>query len=146
MTISNSYDTLFHMPERHLWEPEHPYYCEQGNYLADSSIEAHYQFPSWEEFHEFATTSEFEYEDLNLVFRWDWVKPALEDYEEGEELPSDKLMLYVVQQRRAFNLSYEVDVTEKDESAITEWLIERAKKMTSIWQPVLETALSELEE
>lgn len=134
------------MAENHLWEVEHPYHSEEGNYLVApaDTLEAIVKFPSWEEFHVFATNTEFQDPDYNLVYRWDWQTPDPELYED-EELPSDKLLLFVIQQRKAYNLSYEIDVRREDEPDIREWLTGRAKKIAAIWQPVLDRALADLQ-
>ncbi len=133
--------------EQHLWDIEHPCYHERGNYLhsplQQPDLESHVTFSTWDEFYEFATGSDFRNPDLNLVYRWDWRVPDPEDYEEGEALESEKLMLYVMQQRRAFNLSFEIDVTRENEEAVIEWLAERAKTVRSIWAPILDKALEE---
>ena len=51
----------------HLWEVDHSYYCNQGNYFARESVEDRHK--TWATFiAEYADADM----DLNLVFRFDW--------------------------------------------------------------------------
>lgn len=124
-------------PELHLWEYDHPYYCNEGNYLAKplEHPDCWQTYDSWQEFfEEWGGTDP----DLNLVFRWDWHAWHLEypdDYQEGE--PRHVLQLFFMLQRKAFNKSIEVTVTEADEPAVREWLQQRAKTVAAIWAPLI---------
>lgn len=123
------------MTDKHLWQIDHPYYCNEGNYLASGSMlgEVHSRYESWEDFFEDWGQND---PDLNLVFRWDWKRADPADYTEGEEVPrSDSLFVYWVLQRKAFNRSTECVVTEADEPAVRAWLAERAKTIAAIWEP-----------
>ncbi len=64
------------MSAKHLWEVEHEYYCNLGNYYAVID-DCHQEYDSWQEFHDKEGDSDMDY---NLLFRWDWK----EEDEEGE--------------------------------------------------------------
>jgi hypothetical protein len=112
---------------QHLWEIDHPYYCEPGNFFKNGQ---HTNFDSWQQFVDetlFATGDP----DLNLLFRWDWHKPGHHDWDGPEQL-----LLFFVLQRKSFNCSVQIAVTEADEPAVRAWLAERAKTITAIWAPI----------
>lgn len=114
----------------HLWEVDHPYYCNEGNFYERGMHEV---YGSWADFiADWGATDP----DLNLVFRWDWKRADPADYEEGGELPPDTLNVYWVLQRKAILRSTECIVTEADEPAVREWLAKRAETVAAIWQPI----------
>jgi hypothetical protein len=118
-------------PVTHLWEIDHPYYCEPGNFFENGQ---HTAYSSWQEFTEhtvFATGDR----DLNLLFRWDWHKPGYHDWE-GDE----RLLLFFVLQRKSFNCSVEIGVTEADEPAVRAFLEDCAQTMRATWEPILTPA------
>lgn len=122
-----------------LWEHDHPYYANTGNYFEG------YPFPgtrsgTWAEFIEEMGDAD---EDMNLVYRWDWIKadPADYEYEHEEdpnfELPGDRLMVFYMGQRKAYCWSWEIAVTEADEPAVRDWLARKADHMCRLWSPFL---------
>jgi hypothetical protein len=117
----------------HLWEIDHPYYCEQGNYYARPG-EAHEDYGSWAEFFEEEGALDA---DLNLLFRWDWHRPDPADVESGDAEPGDELHLFYVSQRKAVLRSVAVRVTEDDEPAVREWLTGKAAHITRLWAPFM---------
>lgn len=120
---------------KHLWEANHPYYCQEGNYYSN---ECHFQYDSWDEFFGELGNSD---PDYNLVFRWDWEKPNPDDFSEEEIVPEyDTLKIFIVGQRKARLTSAEVKVTEADENSVRLWLGERSKTLTAIWEPILNWA------
>lgn len=62
----------------HLWEIDHPYYCNEGNYFSVGCGE-HYN--RWQDFIDEQGDNDL---DMNLVFRFDWVPPY--DDEDPEKL------------------------------------------------------------
>ena len=50
----------------HLWEVEHDYYCNDGNYFSN---DCGMEFNTWSDFLSEFGDSDF---DMNLLFRWDW--------------------------------------------------------------------------
>jgi hypothetical protein len=115
------------MAEPHLWEPDHPYYCAEGNFY---KRDCHNLCESWQEFRELVSGWDA---DLNLLFRWDWFVPQ-------DVLPGDDarqmLLTFWVGQRKAALYSYECPVTPDDEPEVRRWLEGRAKTMAAIWAPV----------
>lgn len=136
----------------HLWDHDHPYYCSEGNFFKNG---LEHRFKSWAEF---ATPSSqtamedignllYDFDnDLNLLWRWDWKRADPEDYtwerehDPAFEMPSDGLFLYFMLQRKAYNMSAEVAVTEADEPAVREWLEAKAAHMVALWSPFLAVA------
>lgn len=119
----------------HLWEIDHPYYCYDGNYYADyrdnHGLEEH---ASWQDFYDAMGEAD---QDWNFVVRWDWKRPDPDDYELGEEMPSETLHIYYVQQRKGNFWAHVVQVTEADELAVRAWLELQAKQMRNVWEPFL---------
>jgi hypothetical protein len=122
--------------ETHLWDTNHPYYCEHGNYFVGRERwhEVHEEFDSWADFYGAWGNSD---EDMNLVFRWDWNVPDPADYEDEDEMPTQTLNVYWVLQRKAILRSTTCIVTPDDEPAVRAWLTERAKTIRAIWAPIL---------
>lgn len=137
-------------PVKHLWEHEHPYYCEPGSFF---KIGQHHRYGSWAEFAEpagytrgpdgraaFTGTALYHGDpDLNLLFRWDWKAWHLDpDYtpEEGEA-ERHTLRLFFMLQRKGANCSVEIQVTAEDEPAVRTWLAGRAATMREMWAPFL---------
>jgi hypothetical protein len=140
---------------KHLWEFDHPYYCSEGNFFKSGYNTT---FESWESF---ATPSAgksfndswnllYDFDnDLNFLFRWDWKKADPENYylkpgdpddesaDLAEALKSDTLQLFFILQRKAYNISAEVIVSEADEPAVLAWLEGKAAYMRSMWEPLL---------
>jgi hypothetical protein len=117
-----------------LWDAAHPYYCNEGNFYSNDCFET---YESWEEFFDAEGNMD---PDLNLVFRWDWIKPDPNDYtyDDEDSMPDhDTLKVFFVSQRKAILRSVDVHVAESDEPAVRAWLTERAKTITAIWCPIL---------
>ena len=114
----------------HLWEAGHPYYCTEGNFYKNGLAD---RFESWADFLEAWGDSDH---DMNLVFRWDWQRPDLEDLDEGEEPEPESLQIFWVLQRKAILRSTRCIVTAEDEPAVKAWLAERAKTIAALWAPL----------
>jgi hypothetical protein len=118
-----------------LWEVGHPYHCADGNYLVSPADGGNREeYGSWKDFFSEHGDSD---PDYILVFRWDWKRADPDDYDEDEEIPGDKLHLYVMQQRHGNFWIHVVDVTEDDEPDVRVWLTSRAKTITQIWAPII---------
>jgi hypothetical protein len=116
------------MSAQHLWEVEHPYYANEGNFYAKGH---HQTFGSWTEFLEDEGDSDL---DLNLVYRWDW---TLEEVEEGEERSDrDELKIFFILQRKAICRSVAISVTKADEEAVRAYLLPRWAKIQELWAPM----------
>jgi hypothetical protein len=86
------------MEPPHLWDIDHPYYCNESNHFASGW---NVQWESWAEFAEGMGASD---KDLNLLFRWDW-----ERYEEDGDSPAhDVLKTFWVMQRKGIFACHEI--------------------------------------
>lgn len=115
----------------HLWEIEHPYYCNQGNYFAGESCCTEYE--TWAGFMEEEGDSDF---DMHLVFRWDWQKADPEENEWGN--PEDQLLIFWMGQRKGLYRYSTITVTDADEPAVIEWLTTRWAHMRLLWAGIAE--------
>jgi len=106
----------------HLWEVKHPYYCNESAYKKGSGD--HKFWHSWEEFYDEFGESDLDY---NLVFRWDW---SINDNKQ------DKLLIFVMGQRKGYFWCHEIDVCKNDEQEVRNWLILRMKRLWEIWEPL----------
>jgi len=114
----------------HLWEIEHPYYCEESNFYASLNSQPSKRYGSWAEFYRDKGESD---PDMNLLFRWDWrlADPECLKWHNKKE----ELVLYWMGQRRGlYNWSY-VEVTAADEPVVTEWLKARFEHLKKLWEP-----------
>jgi hypothetical protein len=109
----------------HLWEPDHPYYCAEGNFY---KIGCHNVCGSWQEFYDLVKDWD---PDMNLLFRWDWHERGFDEWE-GASL----LQTFWVGQRKAAMWSYDCPVTQADEPEVRAWLEERAKTIVALWAPI----------
>lgn len=110
----------------HLWEVDHPYYCNEGNFFRRGLA---HRYDSWRELHaEWGGNDP----DLNLVFRWDWKRYEADEL--GAE--SEELTIFWMLQRKGMNVSTSCPVTAEDEPSVRAWLEERAKTLRAIWAPI----------
>jgi hypothetical protein len=117
----------------HLWEHEHPYYCAEGNWFKNGE---HTCWPSWAAFVASGWTRNDP--ELNLVWRWDWPMDC-DDEDEPTDKPGDRLLLFVMLQRKAYNFSHEVAVTPNDEPAIRAYLARSAAVIAKLWAGLIPT-------
>lgn len=110
----------------HLWEVDHPYYADDGDYY---TRDQHSRHESWAEFSE--TTFHGGDRDRNHLYRWDWHKAGHHGWN-GREL----LSLHFVLQRKAICCSVDIEVTGTDEPAIRAWLVECAGTVRDMWTPL----------
>jgi hypothetical protein len=115
----------------HLWEVEHPYYCETSRWCEHQSNP---RFTSWADF----TDSAF-YEgdrDQNLLIRWDWnTRDDYDDTNGGEQV--HELLLFFVLQRKPIFAAARVIVSQDDEPAVRVWLKQCAAALVETWSPFL---------
>lgn len=100
--------------DKHLWEHDHPYYCSEGHYAE--------AFSSWEAFLDEMGDSDM---DLNLLFRWDWMRDEQENV----------MRLFFVQQRKGLIASCCVAVQDGDEDSIKAFLRARWAHLNELWMP-----------
>lgn len=118
---------------KHLWEIEHPYYCNDSCYFTSESICAEYA--SWAEFMAAEGNDD---PDLNMAFRFDWNLgpdynlPIHEDpyYRDGE------LLIFFMIQRKGFHRVAKVSVCKADEASVRGWLAVRWEHLKKVWEPI----------
>jgi hypothetical protein len=121
----------------HLWEVEHDYYCNEGNYFSN---DCHAEYSRWQDFAEATKDEDFDY---NLVFRWDWKGPTDDS---GENVPPNadpyyrdgRLLIFYMGQRKGLYRYVEVSVCQADEPAVREWLKPRLAHLLKLWAPLVE--------
>lgn len=120
---------------KHLWEQNHSYYCNEGNYFTSESVESAYD--SWDDFFEENGDSDF---DMNLLFRWDWEET---DEETGEPTfrgdtseRNGTLKLFWIGQRKGLYRYSLVKVCRDDEPKVISFLKERFNHLVNLWSPL----------
>lgn len=124
----------------HLWEIDHPYYCNQGNYYAPGMDQPTEHYDSWSHFFDDEGDSDF---DMNLVFRWDWRKADPNEENWGNE--KDVLLIFWMGQRKGLYRWTDIDITDADEPAVKEWLSKRWQYLTLLWRGISDAAPSDRE-
>lgn len=122
----------------HLWEVDHPYYCNQGNYYSTESVETAYR--SWAEFAADNADADF---DMNLVFRFDW-----REGEDGEcgafngdvSYRNGELLVFWMGQRKGLFRYSRIEVCRADEPSVIEFLRPRWDHMRKLWEPIADDA------
>lgn len=122
-------NTLAPADPRHLWQIDHPYYCNDTNYFG--KYENGFECTDWASWNDFYAEFDLEDTDMdyNLVFRWDWKFDPDDD--------EHKLHLYFMAQRKGYFFVNIIDVTPADEPAVREYLTAYAEHMRKIWEPLL---------
>ncbi|MET9222394.1 hypothetical protein ABZX65_27020 [Streptomyces sp. NPDC003300] len=115
----------------HLWEVDHPYYCQEGNWFSSGQ---HTLFASWAEFTD--TAFHGADRDQNLLIRWDWNSPTRHPDPDLRGDDPDELLLFFVLQRKAWLCSVGIAVTDEDEPAVRTWLQECAATVAALWDPL----------
>lgn len=120
----------------HLWEIEHAYYCNDGNFTSNGCLEQVDSFDAFMDLDGSNFGSDF---DLNLVFRWDWVRETEDDSDElspAGELGKGTLKLYRMQQRKGHFFITHIAVGPEDEEAVRVFLAAAWKHMRELWAPI----------
>lgn len=123
---------------KHLWEINHPYYCNLGNYYSNEPGD---EFKTWQGFYENYKDADF---DMNLIFRWDW--EALESDDKGEPIWKDdiyyrdgRLEIFWMGQRKGLYRFSVIQVCKADEPEIIAFLKPRYLHLLKLWEPFNET-------
>lgn len=120
-----------------LWEADHPYYCNEGNYYATALEQPTSLYRTWGEF--FASEGSSD-PDCNLLFRWDWHEGG--DSGHGSEFTGDEnyrngvLLLFWMGQRKGLYRWTEVEVCRADEPQVREFLQGRLDYLARLWVPL----------
>lgn len=125
---------------KHLWEIDHPYYCNEGNYFARFN-EVCDEFNCLQDFLDEYANCDME---MNLLFRFDWAENTDEDREDDDSINvysgddterTGKLKFFWMGQRKGLYRFSLVDVCRADESAVIEFLKPRWERMRLLWAP-----------
>lgn len=120
---------------KHLWEVDHAYYCNHGNYYSN---ECGAHFKRWQDFEEAEGDADI---DMNLVFRWDWSETR-EDEGTGSNYTGDdyyrngELAIFFVGQRKGLFRYATVEVCRADEPRVIAYLTPRLKHLMELWAPL----------
>lgn len=110
----------------HLWQVDHPYYCNLGNYF-DRHCGSY--FDSFDDFLEEWGDLDFDY---NLLFRWDWKDSIYKD----NEMKQDELQIFWLLQRKGIYQFSVIKVNKEDEERVRKFLQPRWEYMKKIWFPL----------
>jgi hypothetical protein len=119
---------------KHLWEVDHPYYCNLGNYFDNNCGR---EYACWDEFLSEFGDSDM---DMNLLFRWDWKVNTDDD---GTPIPNadpyyrdGTLEIFWMGQRKGIYQFSTVQVCKADEPRVIEFLRPRLMHLLSLWEPM----------
>lgn len=128
---------------KHLWEVEHPYYMNEGNYF---EVGQHTVWKMWSDFvAEFGDANL----DYNWFVRWDWLEGedrGAGDFAGDVYYRNGRFMLQMIGQRKAYLCSHEIQVCRADEPAILAFLEPRWAYMQEMWAPLAPDRSSKVEE
>lgn len=125
---------------KHLWEADHAYYCNDGNYFASGNNQPGGHYKSWAEFHEEFGDADMDY---NLLFRWDWREGEdhnLPPYNGDDYYRNGHLMVCWMGQRKGLYRWDIVEVCRADEPAVIEFLRPRWEYLKALWEPLTDPA------
>jgi hypothetical protein len=118
----------------HLWEVDHPYYCNEGNYYASESVCDEYK--SWASFAETYKDADM---DMNLVFRWDWREGkdwGLGPFTGDVHYRNGRLLIFWMGQRKGLYRYSTVEVCRADEPSVRAFLLPRWEHLKTLWEPL----------
>jgi len=117
---------------KHLWEIDHPYYCNQGNYYSNDCHDHH---KTWASFIAEYGGCDF---DMNLVFRFDWHLGSEHELPPSEDpyYRDGKLLIFWLGQRKGIYRYSTVEVCRADEPAVIEFLKPRWEHMIKLWEGI----------
>lgn len=121
-------DSIDSIPQKHLWECDHPYYCAEENYFGGEDTTV--QFKSFANFIEDMGDSDI---DMNLLFRWDWEE---NEVAQDDNYRNGTLSMFFMAQRKGFHFCHKVDVCRNDENAVMEFLRVRLQHLMKLWEGV----------
>lgn len=121
---------------KRLWEIDHAYYCNEGNYYAPGNDQPVARYSRWQDFIDEQGDADL---DMNLLFRFDFIPPRNDEEEivfVGDENYRDcTLKLFYIGQRKGLYRWVTVDVCRADEPMVREWLKKRWDHMKELWSP-----------
>lgn len=117
----------------HLWEIDHPYYCNHGNYFASSRdlpTEHHRSFA------EFIAANGDADKDMNLIFRWDWKEGEDHDlaaFNGDVNYRNGELCIYYMGQSKGLYRWVTVEVCRADEPDVIAFLRPMWDHLRLLW-------------
>jgi len=122
----------------HLWEVDHPYYCNEGNYFSSESVCDEHK--TWASFFDGYKDADM---DMNLVFRWDWREG--DDWGAGPftgdvNYRNGHLLIFWMGQRKGLYRYSRVEVCRADEPAVIEFLRPRWEHLKTLLEPLSSNA------
>jgi hypothetical protein len=117
---------------RHLWEYHHPHYGADG-YRVECA--------SFAELREYVDAAD---EDMNRIYRWDWVdytQPYADDlFLDGEDRSAQRFTVYAIMPRKERCISWSCPISYDQEPAVLAWL--RGPRvlgaLRGLWAPLLD--------
>lgn len=121
---------------KRLWEVDHPYYCNEGNYYAPGNDQPFTTFKSWQDFLAEEDDADL---DMNLLFRWDWPEgnEDVPNFNGDVNYHNGKLLLFFMGQRKGLYRWVEVAVCRADEPAVIAYLTPRLQRLKDLWAPLI---------
>lgn len=116
---------------KHLWEIDHPYYCNEGNYFTSTCV--HDEHKTWADFYSAYSNADF---DLNLLFRFDWTEDEDAPFNGDKYYRNGILKIFWMGQRKGIYRYSTVEVCRADEPAVIEFLKPRWDHMRHLWEGV----------
>jgi hypothetical protein len=117
----------------HLWEVDHDYYCNLGNYYSHGCGA---EYKSISAFIEAEGGCDLVY---NLVFRWDWREGedwGLGEYAGDDNYRNGRLEVFFMSQRKGAYRFATVEVCRADEAAVRAYLTPRLQHLRGLWEPL----------
>jgi hypothetical protein len=114
----------------HLWEVEHPYYCNLGNFYSNDCGQ---RYNSFDDFLGEWGDADMDY---NLLFRWDWREAEYYRESNDEDVRThDILEIFWMLQRKGAYTFCEIKVTKDEEQKVINFLRPRWEYMARLWRP-----------
>jgi hypothetical protein len=120
----------------HLWEVDHAYCCNLGNYFATSRDLPITRFKSFADFLSEWGDADFDY---NLLFRWDWHEGEDHDlppYNGDDNYRNGLLLIFWMGQRKGLYQWSEIEVCRADEPEVIKFLQPRFEHLMKLWEPL----------
>lgn len=127
------------LSKKHLWEVDHPYYCNESNFFqrGDSDYETNFKYKSFNDFMAEWGSSD---EDMNLVFRWDWKEETDDDGKlihcSDDNYRNGKLSIFYMMQRKGYHSVCEIEVCRNDEKSVIDFLKTKFEHIKKLWEPI----------
>ncbi len=120
--------------DKHLWEIDHPYYCNESNYYARESVGDHHK--TWADF--FAEYADADL-DMNLLFRFDWVEGEdhdLQPFNGDVYYRNGILKIFWIGQRKGLCRYSTIEVCRADEEQVKDFLRPRWGHIVTLWEGI----------